>query len=69
MTPEEIKAKILELSKEYYRQVRPDRKRAGYVPALGKKLGEEELCNMVEASLDMKQPSKIFHDFVRDNCR
>ena len=53
MTPEEIKAKILELSKEYYRQVQPDKKRAGYIPASGKKLGEEELCNMVEASLDM----------------
>ena len=53
MTPEEIKAKILELSKEYYRQVHPDKKRAGYIPASGKKLGEEELCNMVEASLDM----------------
>lgn len=53
MTPEEIKSKILELSKEYYRQVRPDKKRAGYIPASGKKLGEEELCNMVEASLDM----------------
>ena len=53
MTPEEIKEKILELSKEYYRQVRPDKKRAGYIPASGKKLGGEELCNMVEASLDM----------------
>lgn len=53
MTPEEIKSKILELSKEYYRQVRPDKKRADYIPASGKKLGEEELCNMVEASLDM----------------
>ena len=53
MTSEEIKAKILELSKEYYRQVRPDKKRTGYIPASGKKLGEEELCNMVEASLDM----------------
>ncbi len=53
MTPEEIKEKILELSKEYYRQVRPDKKRADYIPASGKKLGEEELCNMVEASLDM----------------
>ena len=53
MTPEEIKAQILALSKEYYRQVRPDQKRAGYIPASGKKLGEEELCNMIEASLDM----------------
>lgn len=52
-TAEQIKAKILELSKEYYRQVRPDKKRADYIPASGKKLGEEELCNMVEASLDM----------------
>ena len=53
MTPEEIKSKILELSKEYYRQVHPDKKREGYIPASGKKLGEEELCNMIEASLDM----------------
>lgn len=53
MTPEEIKAQILALSKEYYRQVRPDKKRADYIPASGKKLGEEELCNMIEASLDM----------------
>lgn len=53
MTPEQIKSKILELSKEYYRQVRPDKRRADYIPASGKKLGEEELCNMIEASLDM----------------
>lgn len=53
MTPEEIKSKILELSKEYYRQVRPDARRSDYVAASGKKLGEEELCNMIEASLDM----------------
>ncbi len=53
MTSEEIKAQILALSKEYYRQVRPDRKRSDYIPASGKKLGEEELCNMIEASLDM----------------
>ena len=52
-TAEQIKAKILELSKEYYRQVRPDKRRADYIPASGKKLGEEELCNMIEASLDM----------------
>ena len=42
-TAEQIKAKILELSKEYYRQVRPDKRRADYIPASGKKLGEEEL--------------------------
>lgn len=36
MTPEEIKSKILELSKEYYRQTRPDKRRAGYIPASGK---------------------------------
>lgn len=53
MTSEEIKSKILELSREYYRQASPDRRRADYIPASGKKLGEEELCNMIEASLDM----------------
>lgn len=53
MTPAEIKAQILALAKEYYRQVRPDARRRDYIPASGKKLGEEELCNMIEASLDM----------------
>ncbi len=61
MTPEEIKSKILELSKEYYRQTRPDKRRAGYIPASGKKLGEEELCNMIEASLDMWLTSGRFN--------
>lgn len=62
MTAEEIKSKILELSKEYYRQVHPDKKREGYVPASGKRLGEEELSNMIEASLDMWLTAGRFND-------
>ena len=53
MTPEEIKSKIMELAQEYYLQVRPDRRRPDYIPASGKKLGVEELRNMMEATLDM----------------
>lgn len=53
MTSEEIKLKMLELAKEYYRLAQPDKRRGDYIPASGKKLGEDELCHMIEASLDM----------------
>ena len=52
-SPEQLKAQILQLAKAYYQATRPDEHKKGYVPASGKKLGEEELCNMIEASLDM----------------
>lgn len=53
MQAEDIKKQILELARIYYREVRPDARRPDYIPASGKKLGEQELCNMIEASLDM----------------
>ena len=49
----DLKNRILELAREYYREAKPDARRKGYVPVSGKVLGEEELCNMLEASLDM----------------
>lgn len=52
-TAQEIKEEILKLSREYYELARPDARRPNYIPVSGKKLGSEELCNMVEASLDM----------------
>lgn len=52
-TAQEIKEEILKLSKEYYEVAKPDARRPNYIPVSGKKLGAEELCNMVEASLDM----------------
>ncbi len=52
-TAEHIKSEILTLAEEYYNLVQPDKKRPDYIPASGKKLGVEELRNMIEASLDM----------------
>lgn len=67
MTAEEIKSEILKLAKEYYNLVEPDKKRRDYVPASGKKLGAEELSNMIEASLDMWLTAGRFNDeFEKD---
>ena len=52
-TAEELKSQILALADEYYDVAHPDKRRTGYIPASGKKLGKEELRNMIEASLDM----------------
>ena len=51
MDREAIKGKIIELAKEYLNAA-PKREFA-YIPPSGKVLGEEELANMIEASLDM----------------
>ena len=53
LSPEEIKTKIFALANEYYDTVHPDKRRADYIPASGKKLGKEERHNMLEATLDM----------------
>ena len=52
-TAEDIRNEIKHLAVEYYELVRPDRRRAGYIPVSGKSLGAEELCAMMDASLDM----------------
>lgn len=52
-TAEEIKNEIKKLAVEYYEMVRPDRRRPDYIPVSGKSLGKEELCAMMDASLDM----------------
>ncbi len=53
---QELREQILSLGREYARlkthEVQPDRAKS-YVPASGKSLGEDELVNMLEASLDM----------------
>lgn len=52
-TAEDIKNDIKKLAVEYYELVRPDKRRSGYIPVSGKSLGVEELCAMMDASLDM----------------
>ena len=46
----------------YYFLAQPDKKRNNYIPASGKVLGSEELCNMIDASLDMWLTTGRFND-------
>lgn len=40
-------------AKIYYFLAQPDKKKGKYIPASGKVLGADELCNMIDASCDM----------------
>ncbi|MEI8377520.1 MAG: lipopolysaccharide biosynthesis protein RfbH [bacterium] len=46
----------------YYKLAQPDKKRGAYVAVSGKVLGENELCNMIDASLDMWLTTGRFND-------
>ena len=48
-----IRNKIKLLAKLYYRLEKPDARKGSYIPVAGKVLGEEELENMLDATLDM----------------
>lgn len=62
MTPENIKSEIMDLLKKYYAAVQPDKHKGDYVPVSGKVLGEEELLNMVDASMDMWLTTGRYND-------
>lgn len=49
-------------AKIYYLLVRPDKRKGTYIPASGKVLGADELCNMIDASLDMWLTTGRFND-------
>lgn len=49
----ELRNKVKEAAKEYYKVVYGKKKEFDYIPPSGKLLGEEELMNMLDASLDM----------------
>lgn len=49
-------------SRIYYKLAEPDKKRGTYVAVSGKVLGENELCNMIDASLDMWLTAGRFND-------
>ena len=53
MNEELLRNKVVEAAKEYYAQVHGKKRVFDYIPPSGKLLGEEELVNMIEASLDM----------------
>lgn len=67
-----LRTKIKEVAKEYYKEIYGQNKEIDYIPASGKLLGEEELLNMIDASLDMwltagrfnKEFEKKFADYL-----
>ena len=50
---QELRNKVKQAAKEYYKEVYGNKLEFDYIPASGKLLGEEELLNMIDASLDM----------------
>ena len=50
---QELRNKVKEAAKEYYKAVYANKRNFDYIPPSGKLLGEEELINMIDASLDM----------------
>lgn len=57
-----IRNTIKTWAKIYYKLAQPDKKRGPYVAVSGKVLGENELCNMIDASLDMWLTTGRFND-------
>lgn len=49
----DLRAKIKQLARAYYQKVHQKQQSFDYIPPSGKLLGEEELVNMIDASLDM----------------
>lgn len=49
----DLRNKVKEAAREYYKAVHTQKKDFDYIPPSGKLLGEEELLNMIDASLDM----------------
>lgn len=58
------KAKLAAL--EYLRAARADAPKRDYIPPSGKKIGEEELCAMIDASLDMWLTAGRFNDMFEE---
>lgn len=54
-------------AKAYFRVVYCKKKELKYIPASGKVLGSEELCNMIDASLDMWLTAGRFNDEFEKN--
>lgn len=57
-----LREKVREAAIAYYNGVYGEKKELSYIPASGKKLDAEELCNMIDASLDMWLTTGRFND-------
>ena len=49
----QLRNKVKEAAKEYYDFINSNKKDFSYIPPSGKSLNEEELFNMLDASMDM----------------
>ena len=49
----ELREIVKQAARKYYQEINKNKKDFDYIPASGKVLGEEELMNMIDASLDM----------------
>ena len=58
---QELRNKVKSVAIEYYREVYGKKREFEYIPPSGKLLGEEELLNMIDASLDMWLTSGRFN--------
>ena len=58
---QELRKKEKSVAREYYREVYGKKREFEYIPPSGKLLGEEELLNMIDASLDMWLTSGRFN--------
>ena len=62
-----LRQKVKDAALEYFDFISSKSAPKKYVPASGKKIGKEELCNMIEASLDMWLTAGRFNDqFEKD---
>ena len=61
-TAEDIRSDMRKLAVEYCALTEPGRRRSGYIPVSGKVIGAEELCAMLDASLDMWLTAGRFND-------
>ena len=50
---QQLRIKVKEAAREYFKEVYGGKREFDYIPPSGKLLGEEELLNMIDASLDM----------------
>lgn len=57
-----VRQGLKQWAKIYYFLAKPDKRRGNYIPASGKVLGAEELCNMIDASCDMWLTTGRFND-------
>jgi CDP-4-dehydro-6-deoxyglucose reductase, E1 len=67
----DLKEKVLRnavktAAKYYYENIYGKKKELKYIPASGKVLGSEELCNMIDASLDMWLTTGRFNDIFEE---